>query len=80
MTVLLRKPRRISITVSDHVYQLLITVSDQQGRSLSNYAAYLLEASIERSSTATSGLRVSADAAGLIHRSGALQPKPVFRQ
>ncbi len=43
MTVLSRYPRRISITVSDNVYQQLIQSSDQQGRSLSNLAAFLLE-------------------------------------
>ena len=38
-----RQPRRLSITVSASVYQSLLDRSDQQGRSLSNLAAYLLE-------------------------------------
>jgi CopG-like RHH_1 or ribbon-helix-helix domain, RHH_5 len=48
MSVLTRKPRRLTITVSAHVYQRLIADSDRQGRSLSNYAAYILEASLDR--------------------------------
>jgi hypothetical protein len=46
MPIQLRKPQRISITVSDHVHQQLIQLSDQQGRSLSNYASFLLETSL----------------------------------
>jgi hypothetical protein len=41
-----RKPRRISITIPDHIYQLLLERSKQQGRSISNLAAFLLERSI----------------------------------
>jgi hypothetical protein len=43
MTVLQRIPHRITITISDHVYQRLLVSSDVQGRSLSNLAAFLLE-------------------------------------
>ena len=46
MPIQFRKPQRISITVSDHVYQRLLLISDQQGRSLSNYASFLLESSL----------------------------------
>lgn len=46
MSIQFRKPRRISVTVSDHVYQRLIEVSNHQGRSLSNYASFLLENSL----------------------------------
>lgn len=46
MPIQFRQPRRISITVSDHVYQQLIQASDYQGRSLSNFAAFLLESSL----------------------------------
>lgn len=41
-----RAPRRISITIPHAVYDHLLSVSDQQGRSLSNYAAHLLEISM----------------------------------
>jgi hypothetical protein len=38
-----RQPQRITITVPWSTYQSLITTSDEQGRSLSNTAAYWLE-------------------------------------
>jgi len=40
-----RTPRRITITISWSLYDLLVNRSDQEGRSLSNLAAFLLEAS-----------------------------------
>lgn len=47
MTTVFRKPRRLSITVSQHVMERLLHHSDQQGRSLSNYAAFLLESALQ---------------------------------
>jgi len=41
-----RKPVRISITVSHFTCAELIRVSDEQGRSLSNFASFLLEAGL----------------------------------
>ncbi len=38
-----RKPQRITITLPWSTYQALLEVSDEQGRSLSNTAAYWLE-------------------------------------
>jgi hypothetical protein len=49
MSTVFRKPRRLTITVSQHVMERLLHYSDQQGRSLSNYAAYLLESSLQAS-------------------------------
>ena len=43
LTALQRKPVRISITISHALHQALLHISDDQGRSLSNLAAYLLE-------------------------------------
>lgn len=43
----LRRPLRITITVSWSVYAALVAASDQQGRSLSNLAAYWLERQAE---------------------------------
>jgi len=40
-----RKPQRISITVPQSVYDYLMKKSSYEGRSLSNYASYLLERS-----------------------------------
>jgi hypothetical protein len=41
-----RSPKRITITVSHHVSEHLLTLSDEQGRSTSNLAAYLLEVAL----------------------------------
>jgi hypothetical protein len=41
--VLQRQPRRISITLSYQVHEALLTRSEEEGRSLSNLCAYLLE-------------------------------------
>ena len=41
-----RSPRRVTITVPYALYCELLARSDQQGRSLSNLAAFLLEAAI----------------------------------
>jgi len=38
-----RKPQRITITVPWSTYEALIQASNEQGRSLSNTAAYWLE-------------------------------------
>ncbi|TCD55510.1 hypothetical protein CWE17_11205 [Synechococcus sp. BS56D] len=42
-----RKPQRITITLPWSTYQSLLRASDQQGRSLSNVAAYWLEREAE---------------------------------
>lgn len=44
--VRLRKPRRLSVTIPYDVLQRLISAADEQGRSTSNLAAYLLENSL----------------------------------
>jgi macrodomain Ter protein organizer (MatP/YcbG family) len=41
-----RHPRRISITISHVVYELLVERSHEEGRSMSNLCAYLLEDSV----------------------------------
>jgi hypothetical protein len=41
-----RSPKRITITVSHSVCEHLLTLSDEQGRSTSNLAAYLLETAL----------------------------------
>jgi hypothetical protein len=42
----MRKPMRITITVSFSTHKALIRQSDEEGRSLSNLAAYLIERSL----------------------------------
>jgi hypothetical protein len=55
----LPKPRRLTITVSAHVYQQLLEDSDLQGRSLSNYAAYMLERSLDQLASVVSQSRTA---------------------
>lgn len=42
-----RRPQRLTITVSWHLYATLMQHSEQQGRSLSNLACYWLERQAE---------------------------------
>jgi macrodomain Ter protein organizer (MatP/YcbG family) len=42
-----RAPQRISITLAHHVVEALVTRSQQEGRSLSNLSAYLLESALQ---------------------------------
>lgn len=44
LATLKRAPRRISMTVPEHVFEALINRSLYEGRSTSNLAAFLLEA------------------------------------
>lgn len=44
----MRKPHRVSLTLPDSAFQELIALSNAQGRSLSNLAAFLLEVGLER--------------------------------
>jgi hypothetical protein len=44
--IALRKPKRITITIPQGVYERLEQLSCEDGRSLSNLAAFLLERSI----------------------------------
>jgi hypothetical protein len=41
-------PKRITVTLNDHVHQRLIDRSLAEGRSVSNLAAYILEAHLEQ--------------------------------
>jgi len=43
MRVMQRQPRRISITLSYQVHDALLSRSEEEGRSLSNLCAFLLE-------------------------------------
>jgi hypothetical protein len=45
--VLQRHPRRISISLSHAVYEALLSRSANEGRSVSNLCAYLLEHALE---------------------------------
>ena len=43
-----RKPRRVSVTIPESVYDYLVKRSGDEGRSLSNLAAYILEMAAEQ--------------------------------
>lgn len=43
---LFHKPRRVSITLPEPIYRQLLERSNEQGRSISNLAAFLLEQAI----------------------------------
>lgn len=44
--VLQRRPRRVSVTLNFRVYQALLERSDDEGRSISNLCAFLLEEAV----------------------------------
>jgi CopG-like RHH_1 or ribbon-helix-helix domain, RHH_5 len=46
MAAAFRSPRRITITMPHHAYLALQERCDDEGRSLSNLAAYLLETAL----------------------------------
>jgi hypothetical protein len=47
LSKLQRSPRRLTVTLPFALYCALVERSDQEGRSLSNLAAYLLEAALQ---------------------------------
>lgn len=50
MHVMQRQPRRISITLSHQVHESLLCRSEEEGRSLSNLCAFLLEEALRHES------------------------------
>ena len=83
MSVLFRKPQRISITVNHHLYELLLQCSDLQGRSVSNLAAFLLESALDGVKA-----QLSIDTAPVVgssvnrgvHPQASLQPLTMFQR
>lgn len=62
LRILQRQPRRISITLSYHVHEELLKRSEEEGRSMSNLCAFLLEDALKHN---TAGLTPMAAMAGL---------------
>jgi hypothetical protein len=50
LRILQRQPRRISITLSYHVHESLLQRSEEEGRSMSNLCAFLLEDALRHTS------------------------------
>ena len=48
IAILSRKPRRVTITIHWQLHQRLLERADQEGRSLSNLMAHLLEVVLEQ--------------------------------
>jgi hypothetical protein len=45
-TKLFKAPKRVTITIPNKLYERILEQSDEQGRSFSNLAAFLLESSL----------------------------------
>ena len=52
LRILQRQPRRISITLSYHVHEELLKRSEEEGRSMSNLCAFLLEDALRHNTAA----------------------------
>lgn len=79
LRVLQRQPRRISITLSYHVHEALLNRSEEEGRSVSNLCAFLLEDALRDSNRSLNGLAMPANpirTLGHSHGNGA----PMMRQ
>ena len=72
LRVMQRQPRRISITLSYHVHQALLNRSEEEGRSVSNLCAFLLEDALRDANR--QGMPASALANGNLQANG-LKPQ-----
>lgn len=52
LRIMQRQPRRISITLSYHVHESLLQRSEEEGRSMSNLCAFLLEDALRHNNNA----------------------------
>ena len=85
MRVMQRQPRRISITLSYQVHDALLTRSEEEGRSLSNLCAFLLEEALrdatrlvlDGKAMSTKPALANGDGHLSIHRDG---PSSLWRQ
>lgn len=79
LRVLQRQPRRISITLSYHVHEALLHRSEEEGRSVSNLCAFLLEDALRDTNRSLQGLALPVQpmrTLGHSHGNGA----PLIRQ
>jgi hypothetical protein len=72
LRILQRQPRRISITLSYHVHEELLKRSEEEGRSMSNLCAFLLEDALRHNSA---GLAPVAGMATM-HSGNEVRPRP----
>lgn len=64
-----RQPRRISITISYQVFQTLLNRSEEEGRSMSNLCAFLLEEVLHQQAPAVSPAEAPVVQPGVASRS-----------
>jgi hypothetical protein len=78
LRVLQRQPRRISITLSYHVHEALLSRSEDEGRSVSNLCAFLLEDALRdhQPFTKAPGMDGDGDRSALSKRLIASNPTP----
>lgn len=62
-----RQPQRISITISYRVHQALLQRSEEEGRSVSNLCAFLLEESLLHQSPGGGAAGLSGEDAAAFH-------------
>jgi hypothetical protein len=72
LRILQRQPRRISITLSYHVHEELLKRSEEEGRSMSNLCAFLLEDALRHNNA----VLPAAVGIGTMHPSNDLRPRP----
>ena len=72
LRILQRQPRRISITLSYHVHEELLKRSEDEGRSMSNLCAFLLEDALRHNN----GAIPASVGISNMHSSNDVRPRP----
>lgn len=87
LRVLQRQPRRISITLSYHVHEALLNRSEEEGRSVSNLCAFLLEDALRDTNRNLNGMAIPATPVRTLghshvnaHGNGHVNGAPMMRQ
>lgn len=85
MRVMQRQPRRISITLSYQVHEALLSRSEEEGRSLSNLCAFLLEEALRDATRLLMDSKTATVKIPAIHGDGHLQvrrdgPSEIWRR
>ncbi len=66
--IMQRQPRRISITLSYQVFQTLLNRSEEEGRSMSNLCAFLLEQVLHQQAPAVAPAEAPVVQPGVMNR------------
>jgi hypothetical protein len=76
LRILQRQPRRISITLSFHVHEELLKRSEEEGRSMSNLCAFLLEDALRHNNGALPAAVVVGPMLSNNHANNGARPRP----